>query len=448
MMTPRKLAPLLLLIVLPLYAMQRPQGPVSPAGDRAIYGVVLNDDRQPVAGVTVRAMRPTFDSNGATNLVAVGRSSLTDAAGRYALSNLPADIYVVSVEPGPASPNRRSTKFFSTVYYPNGHDWRSAAPIDLSKASAFSIDIVVPLKNLVDVIGTIYNAVDPEAQVSEFFVSAVDDPSTSLLRLPNLARDKRTSFQLSGLPPGEYDLYPILSQSARPARVSHVRMTVPRDLQGVTIEILPGVDVLGRVHVRSYEASTTVDFSKLKVGLLSKKGELVSPPPVTVRPDGSFVLPDVPEMDYQVSITGLPSTAYVESAQFDDTDALHSWVNVNRLSQRLQIVVDTAGAEINGTLVDLHRERFPSSAWLVIVPAQRKGNLPAPGFVVVPTDKFGTFIVRGVPPGDYRLLAWRNPNGRPYFNEEFMKGYLGMGDLIHVYRGSRIQAEAVVVDTP
>jgi len=38
------------------------------------------------------------------------------------------------------------------------------------------------------------------------------------------------------------------------------------------------------------------------------------------------------------------------------------------------------------------------------------------------------------------LLAWTNPNGHPYLNEEFMKAYLGMGDLVHVYRGSRIQA--------
>src|SRR5262245_23112342 len=108
-------------LVLPLNALQRPQGSVQPTGDRAIYGTVLDDDRQPVQGVTVRAMRPTFDSNGATNLVAAGRAALTDAGGRYALMNLPPDIYVVSVDPGtPGIPGRRSTttRFFSTIYYP------------------------------------------------------------------------------------------------------------------------------------------------------------------------------------------------------------------------------------------------------------------------------------------------------------------------------------------
>jgi hypothetical protein len=114
----------------------------------------------------------------------------------------------------------------------------------------------------------------------------------------------------------------------------------------------------------------------------------------------------------------------------------------------LQIVVDTAGGEISGRLVDIHRQLFGKGASLVLVPAQRKGDLPAPGLVVVPTDRFGTFVVRAVPPGDYRVLAWSNPNGHPYFNPDVMTSYLGMGDLVHVYRGSRIQAEAVVVDTP
>jgi hypothetical protein len=122
-------------------------------------------------------------------------------------------------------------------------------------------------------------------------------------------------------------------------------------------------------------------------------------------------------------------------------------MKVDRSSRRLDIIVDTTGADIYGRLLDMHHEIFAASATLVLVPTQRQGNLPAPGFIVAATDR-GTFAVHGVPPGDYRLLAWSNPNGRPYFNEEFMKGYLAMGDVVHVYRGSRIQADALVVDTP
>jgi len=59
--------------------------------------------------------------------------------------------------------------------------------------------------------------------------------------------------------------------------------TVSRDLQGATIEILPGVEVLGQIDIRAFDASSVVDTAKLKVGLRGRKGEPVSPPPVSVE---------------------------------------------------------------------------------------------------------------------------------------------------------------------
>jgi hypothetical protein len=437
-----------LIFALPLFAVQRPQGPSPGAGRElsSIAGTVVNDDGQPLAGVLVRALQPTFDTNGATNMVPVGRPSISDASGQYALTGLVPDVYLVSVDP--ASANTRVRPFFATVFYPSSTDWRSATPVDLSSGPAYPVDVEVRLRDLIQVGGPILNTVDPESRVSGFYVSPVDDISTSLIRISNSARDTRTSFQIQGLTPGTYDVFPTFAKGNEPARVSHVRLTVPRNLQGVTMEILPGTDVAGKIDVQGFDDAAPVDFAKIKVGLLSRKGELVSPPPVAVGDDGMFTIPGVPEMEYQLSVTGLPPNAYIRAAVFDNNDALYSWIPVRRHSQRLQIVVDTAGGEISGRLVDIHRQLFGKGASLVLVPAQRKGDLPAPGLVVVPTDRFGTFVVRAVPPGDYRVLAWSNPNGHPYFNPDVMTSYLGMGDLVHVYRGSRIQAEAVVVDTP
>ncbi len=408
------------------------------------------------------ALRPTFDDNGASSLVAVGRESApTDPSGKYVLSDLAPDIYVVSVDPATGRGARR----FATVYYPDVTDWHSAGPVDLSRPSAqtsesspinvsrrpssssASVDVTIPWKKMVQVSGSISNAASPGAPVSSFYVSSTNDPSTTLWRVSNSASDVREKFRLDGITPGTYDVFPTFGGPGEQQRVAHVRLTVSRDLQGATIEILPGVEVLGQIHIRFFDASSSPDTTKLKVGLRARKGELVSPPPVSVQSDGSFVIPNVAEMEYQLVVTGLPDDAYIESAKFDGADALNSWFKVSRFSQRLQIVLDTAGGEIDGRLLNIHRESFRYSASIVLVPMQRAGDLPAPGFVITPPSQLGTFTVHAVPPGDYRLLAWTNPNGHPYLNEEFMKAYLGMGDVVHVYRGSRIQADAIVVDT-
>src|SRR5689334_12428902 len=103
-MTPVRISLSFLLFALPLFAFQRPQGPaVSRAGSAfAIAGTITDDDGKPLRGVLVRALQPTFDTNGATNLTPVSRATTTDDFGNYVLRGLPADVYLVSVDPPPA----------------------------------------------------------------------------------------------------------------------------------------------------------------------------------------------------------------------------------------------------------------------------------------------------------------------------------------------------------
>jgi len=106
---------ILLLLALPLSASQRPQGPIATSGLSAISGTVLGDDGNPVAGVVVARLRPTFDDNG-TKQSCRRRSGIraNGPVGKYVLSGLAPDIYVVSVYPV-----SRGARRFVTVYYPD-----------------------------------------------------------------------------------------------------------------------------------------------------------------------------------------------------------------------------------------------------------------------------------------------------------------------------------------
>jgi hypothetical protein len=427
--------------ILLLLLFQQPQGPRARFGVFSVAGTVTDEEGRALAGMTVQAFRATFSDNGAQGLTRGGPVSVTtDASGAFRIVGLQPDIYVVGVDPG-----ANSGLTFTTTYFPSTWDWRSATPVRIERAGVIGVDIKVPLKQLVRFSGPIYNTAEPGTRVTMFYVSRADDPSSPTWTVVNKSPTPAVTYEIDGLPPGAYDIFPRYGRNG--GSTAHVRLTVPRSLQGVTMEITPGVDVLGMLHLRRFDDRTPVDLAKVQVGLVSRKGAGLSPRPVTVGPDGGFVIPRVPEMEYQLVVSGLPANAYVEAAQLDDADALHSWVTVKRMSQRLQIIVDTAGAQITGRLRTMRRELYPYGASLVLVPAQRKGNLPGPGFIIVEADRYGTFTANAVPPGDYRLLAWSVPNGKPYLNEEFMKGYLGMGDLIHVYRGARIEADAIVVDT-
>src|ERR1019366_3336841 len=129
-------------------------------------------------------------------------------------------------------------------------------PVNISqRASALvtsSIDVTIPWKRMIQVRGSISNAAEPGAAVSSFYVSPADDPTTTLLRVANTAGDMRDQFQIDGLPPGTYDVYPTFGKPREAPHVAHVRLTVSKDLQGATMEILPGVEVLGQIQIRRF----------------------------------------------------------------------------------------------------------------------------------------------------------------------------------------------------
>jgi hypothetical protein len=198
---------LILTLGVPFYA-QRPQGPRPRGLSRAISGVVADDQGQPIRGVVVQALRPIFDDSGASSLVNAGTQTFTDAEGRYRLTNLAPDIYVVAVSSGAG----RRQASFATVYYPDLTEWRSAAPVNVTRASATSTDVSIPMKRMFHVSGAIDNADEPDAVVSSFYISRADDPASMIWQLPNASRQPQAAYQIDGLPAGTYDIFPSMTK--------------------------------------------------------------------------------------------------------------------------------------------------------------------------------------------------------------------------------------------
>ena len=53
------------------------------------------------------------------------------------------------------------------------------------------------------------------------------------------------------------------------------------------------------------------------------------------------------------------------------------------------------------------------------------------------TDQSGRFTLRGLPPGDYTILAWESVDGEAYYNPEFLRSYEGQGRQVHLEEGRR-----------
>ncbi len=120
-----------------------------------------------------------------------------------------------------------------------------------------------------------------------------------------------------------------------------------------------------------------------------------------------------------------------------------SGISVNGGTVVLDLVASANGAVVNGVVTNRKGEPV-ANAVIVAVPEPRLRTRTDRYHKTV-SDQAGRFILRGIPPGDYTLLAWESMDGDAYYNPEFLKTYEGQGSALHASEGERqsVQLEAI-----
>jgi hypothetical protein len=110
----------------------------------------------------------------------------------------------------------------------------------------------------------------------------------------------------------------------------------------------------------------------------------------------------------------------------------------------LDIVLSSAGATIEGAVVDAKEQPVPD-ATVVIVPTIEKRN-QRDLFKKSTSDQHGHFKVEGVRPGEYTLLALDDLD-EDYRDPDVLKPYEDRGQTIRVEKGERKGVLLKVIQT-
>lgn len=193
----------------------------------------------------------------------------------------------------------------------------------------------------------------------------------------------------------------------------------------VTIPLHPPSSVSGRLQVEG-GTNTAIDLSKLLVGIRTPPSSVFSSP---VAADGQFRIDGVIDGDYDFSLSlpaPLPSgleNAYVKSIRVNDNDALINPIRIDgtQALTGMVVVVGLAGGGVEGRVVT-GREQVVDRATVVLLP-QGPPPFRADRYRTMTTDKSGQFQFRGLPPGDYRVIAWEDVDPGAWFNPAFLAAY-------------------------
>jgi hypothetical protein len=135
-----------------------------------------------------------------------------------------------------------------------------------------------------------------------------------------------------------------------------------------------------------------------------------------------------------VSLTGLPSEAYVADARIGAASVLAGGVRVSSGAGLLEFHISGSGSRIDGT-VQVREGAVFTGAQVVLVPDD-----PALSsrFAETTPDQYGRFSMQGVAPGRYRIFAWEDAPSGAYRDPEFVRQYRDFGEALTIEQGGSV----------
>ena len=436
----------------------------------SISGRIFNEDREPIAHARVEALAYTYQS-GKRTLNPIGEGSETDDRGAYRLYWLvPGDYYVKAVAAGGsvASVNQPGHYTYPPTYFPGQLNPEQASPVSLTPGSEVSgIDFALLPVSTVTVTGQLLlpasfaslaqaspaaakHSIPPPVEETE----PRRGSSVSLQLIPAIAghtpsdgsnRGKTGpdgAFEIDRVIPGSYYLV-ARARAGEQQYFARMRLEVGESgINGLTIPLRPGIAIPGNISLDGPPPSA-FKLSQIRVDLTASDDFLDAPSgrSAPVADNGSFVLTNVPPLEYRVRLGDLPQGAYLMAARMGAGDALDQ--PFVAAGDPLQLRISFNAGQVQGSVVDSSGNPV-SGVLAALVPDGNRRQRPDL-FFSAPTDEMGHVNFSGVAPGSYKLFAWEDiPEGAAQ-DPDFIRRFDDRGKSVEVDAGRSASVEVSLI---
>lgn len=367
-----------------------------------IRGRVTDSDGDVVPGTLVTAMRVVYRR---------GRRALERAAdaecdelGEYRLNNLRAGRYLVraiprSQPPPPTFPGRPQTfdMAFGPTFYPATGEAGNATMVAVEPAGVPNgIDVMLRRGPLSRVRGKVLRYGQPAIGATVVLGEMTAGVVAFRQEFAQKVDDLDGGFDFRGVWGTQYLV------QARDATGSDLEGTAVvdatgRDVDFVTINLGEAARLEGTVTV------TGERFAPLRmtVELEPVDSFLVGSPQALVAESGKFQLARVRSGRYWVNVRGLPEDGYLRSVRLGSQELSPPILEVRMGGLiRLEIGVNLLGGKISGRVQTSDGNPAPSAA-VALIPENRSLT----PIQVAYSFGDGSYVLGGLPPGDYQVVA-------------------------------------------
>jgi len=425
----------------------------------SIRGRIVDENKQPVAGVPVELIRSGYYRNGERGLEPYGTVH-TDDRGEYKLYFItPGRYYLHAGTPQPSGccsglrPNPNEVPAaFASMYYPGVADLQFAMPLDVKAASEIDgIDWTLRPQKLFRIRGRVIDTATglPPSQI-RLSLSTESGYSTDQFGGP-VGSYENGSFEFHDVVPGLYRLSgrvstPGASQAGALSpmvrrREAQSTGTIPidvhSDLDGLVLMVSPGGTIAGRVRIDGADSPLAAFFknSPPSVSLkVTQNGASPSAPGQwavggDLNPDGTFRVNNVLPAEYDVWIPLLDPPFYIKEARFGGTDVLNQPLQfTGQESGALDILLSSSVGALTGSVTG--GQGSTAGVQVVLVPDRFRQR--AELYRDVMTNQNGRFSISNIVPGDYKVFAWEAVEPYAWFDPQVLARGESRAKFVHV----------------
>lgn len=393
-------------------------------------------------------------------------SKATDDRGEFRLFWVPPGDYYLSATPPPAAPAPGVPASASNpkTFYPGFTDIAQSQLVSIRGGEDIAgMNIAIRSSRGFKVSGQVSSLIPPPTP--QLGAPVVNGAVLMLLSRDESAPDDATARQVGTVPlipttgqfeianvlPGSYDLFARVADPAAqvaggvPVAWGRTRFDVrDADVSNLTITIPPSVEVRGTAAAAaggkippSVRVTLLPDDASVKIPAY----QVVMTRSALVAPDGAFSVPAVPEGRFRVAtVAGLTPDLYLADVRRGAMSVFDSGFDVStRSNDPLQVVIGSGAGTVDGVVLEAPSKVFAGATVVLVPEADRRDNVAL--YLAASSDASGRFVIRGVPPGDYKLFAWESIPTFAYQNAGFLAKHEDRGKIVHIGQSGTVNAE-------
>jgi hypothetical protein len=406
-----------------------------------IAGRVINDDGDPMPWVQVNALREAYF--GGKKTLFPETTVTTSDLGEYRLFGLSPGRYFIRAEYKPNEPSGRGefdgdeeARGYVPMYYPSSTEPARANTVAVRAGEEIpGLQVLLRRVDVFTVRGQVFNMAAKRSNAS-YNLSLSPRGEDAWLRLPQrdaIVDDKNGTFIIRDVLPGPYLLGGSWMDEGRRYQAFQSIDVGNADVEGIALTVVPGMSVSGRL---SWDGQPTSDRNKLLVYLRAADGFSGFGPRATVAPPWTFVLNDLYDLTYRVSVAGLCDDCYLKTLRYTGTTSPEDTFTPARGSNAaLEVTVSSKGARVRGSVVDV--DNLPAvGIWVALLPDEAHRGARRL-YKSAATDQYGRFELHGIAPGDYKLFSWEEAESGAWEDPEFLKPFEQKGEKISLQDGDQ-----------